>query len=157
MILPYIENIAGNAEEPLAPFRTTLKPVFEHVGVVSSYNAAAHGADSLANIPLRSVTGGAMFSELWDDVVIKVFGEWVAFTESEDHKGTMVLWEFGAREKFAEVTQAVTAFPVRNPHDYVTITGRFVGPPKPFLIPLMYFERYTFPSRVRRPCSRMVI
>lgn len=87
----------------------------------------SHGADAfMANSPPRAVNGGAMFSELHDDVVGRVFGEWIAFTENEDRRGTMVMWEFDAQAKVAEVPIGDTAFPVRKPHYYVAITGTCV-------------------------------
>lgn len=77
-------------------------------------------------MPPRSVTGGVLFKDLWDDVVGQVFGEWVAFTEQEDHKPTSLLWESGVREKIAEVSPSATAFPVRVPHYYLVVTARWV-------------------------------
>lgn len=67
-----------------------------------------------------------MFSELQDDVVGRVFGEWIAFTENEDCRGSMVIWEFDAQAKIAEVPIGDTAYPVRKPHYYVAITGACV-------------------------------
>ncbi|KAF8066753.1 FAD-binding domain-containing protein [Lyophyllum atratum] len=125
-ILPYIEGDAQSSSTVLAPFRSdTLKPIFEQTGLAPDYNAVSHGADaSLAGAPPRHITGTVLFSDLWEDLVLRVFGEWVAFTEHEDRKAGMVLWEFGHRDKIAEVKSDVTAFVSREPHYYVAFTGR---------------------------------
>ncbi|KAF9456595.1 hypothetical protein BDZ94DRAFT_1326870 [Collybia nuda] len=122
--LPYIENDDGEAEKRVAPFRTTITPVFERIGTAPNYNVFAHGADAtLADIPPRSVAGGALFSEAWDDVISTAFREWVTFTEKEEHKRSMMMWEFNPRNKIAEVAEKDTAFPTRNPHYHVVITA----------------------------------
>lgn len=127
MILPYIENDKGDAEQLLAPFQTTIQPVFQQVGVAPTLNAVSHGSDSfLSNAPPRSVTGGAMISEIWEDLIGRVFGDWIQFTENEEHKGSVVMWEFYAREKVAETAVNATAYPVRAPHYYVALTARYV-------------------------------
>ncbi|KAF9467436.1 FAD-binding domain-containing protein [Collybia nuda] len=123
VILPYIQSDTGDAEKLIAPFRTEVTPVFEQVRTVPNFNAVSHGSDAaMANSPPRILNGGAMFSELWDDVAEKVFGEWKTFTETEDHKRTMVLWQFVPQAKIAEVGREETAFPVREPHYYVSVT-----------------------------------
>lgn len=125
MILPYIEGDTKEAENLLSPFRTRVKPVFEQTGFAPNFSAVAHGSDAfLANSPPRSIAGGAFFSELWEDVVMRVFGEWASFTEDEDRKASIALWEFDFKDKVAEVDRAETAFPLREPHYYLIITGR---------------------------------
>ena len=124
-ILPYIEGSPEQAEEILSPFRTIVQPVFQRTGVVSSFNAVSHSSDAaLSNLPPRSVSGTALFSELWDDVVTTVFNEWTTYTEVEERKSSIVLWEFCSQEKIAEVRSDATAYPARDPHYYVVVEGR---------------------------------
>jgi len=97
--------------------------------VVSSFNAVSHCSDAaLSNLPPRSVSGTVLFSELWDDVVTIVFNEWMTYTEVEERKSSIVLWEFDFREKIAEVKSDATAYPARDPHYYVVVTGRHSSP-----------------------------
>jgi len=125
-ILPYIEGDAQSSSAVLAPFRSdTLKPVFEQTGLAPDFNAVSHGVDaSLVGAPPRHTTGAVLFSDFWEDLILRVFGEWVAFTEHEDRKAGMVLWEFGHRDKIAEVKSDAMAFVSREPHYYVAFTGR---------------------------------
>ncbi|KAF8883829.1 FAD-binding domain-containing protein [Infundibulicybe gibba] len=128
-IIPYIEGDTQEAEKIIAPFRTTVTPVFERIGSAPNQNAVTHGADAmLANVPPRSAIGGALFTDLWDDVVGQVFGEWRAFTEKEETRASMVMWEFGYRDRIAEVKASDTAYPARSPHYYVLATGRHTQP-----------------------------
>ncbi len=125
MLLPYVEGSTAESEATIAGFRTEVKPVFEQIFHAPNFSIVSHGSDEfLSNSPPRSIIGGAGFGELWEDVLGHVFGEWIGFTENEDRKGCMVMWEFGTREKIAEVPSTDAAFSLRDPHYYVVITGR---------------------------------
>ena len=125
MILPYIDGDQAAAEATLEPFRTKVTPVFAQTGFAPDYNAVSHGADAmLTHVPPRAVVGGASFSQLWDDVIGWVFGEWVQFTEADETKQTMIMFEFGKKGKIDSVAAADTAFPLRDPHYYTIITAR---------------------------------
>jgi hypothetical protein len=124
-ILPYIEGSPEKAEEILSPFRTVAQPVFQRTSMVSSFNAVSHVSDAaLSNLPPRAVSGTVLLSELWDDVVVTVFNEWMTYTEVEGRKSSIVLWEFDFRNKIAEVRSDTTAYPARDPHYYVVVIGR---------------------------------
>lgn len=125
MIIPYIDGDQAAAEAALEPFRTKVKPVFAQTGAAPSFNAVSHGSDSfLAHVPPRYAVGAAAFSELWDDVVGWIFGEWIKYTEQEETKGSMVMFEFGKKGKIDSVDATATAFPLREPHYYTVITAR---------------------------------
>lgn len=64
------------------------------------------------------------FGELWDDIITRVYGEWVEFTENEDRKEAMVMWEFGVRDKISEIPSTQTAYALRDPHYYAVFSGR---------------------------------
>jgi len=129
MILPYLQGSQSSAEAALSPFRTKVTPVFDQTGLAPTFNAVSHASDAfLSGAPPRYLSGGAAFSELWDDVVEHVFGEWVAFTEDEERRSGIVLWEFGFRNKIAEVPKAATAFSVRDPSYYAVVTARYSRP-----------------------------
>lgn len=125
LLLPYVEGNPKDSEAAIARFRTEVKPVFEHIVHAPTFNAVAHASDaSFSNLPSSSLNGGVAFGDLWEDVIIHVFGEWVAFTENEDTKGSMLMWEFGVKDKIAEVPRTATAFALRDPHYYAVVTGR---------------------------------
>lgn len=127
LLFPYVEGPQPTAGAALSPFRTSITPVFEQTAFAPTFNAVSHGSDEfLSNAPPRYIIGGAAFSELWDDVVARVFGEWVAYTEEESTKGSFIVWELWNREKVASVGRAETAFSVREPHYYVVANARYV-------------------------------
>ncbi|KAM6494399.1 FAD-binding domain containing protein [Amanita muscaria] len=128
-ILPYIEGPQEKAEKALEPFRTIAQPVFQRTTIVPSFNAVSHASDAaLSNLPPRLVSGTVLYSEFWDDVIIKVFQEWVAYTEVDERRSSIVLWEFDRREKIAAVETNATAYPARDAHYYAVITARHSSP-----------------------------
>ncbi|PPQ72897.1 hypothetical protein CVT24_001494 [Panaeolus cyanescens] len=129
LILPYIENNETPVDKVLDPFRTIAKPIFEGLAPVKGFEAASHGADqALANPPPRMITDGAIFGDLWDDVITDAFGRWVAFTEQEEFRASYVIWEFGHRDKITEKKPEDMAFPARDPHYYVIAATRYSDP-----------------------------
>ncbi|KAK7439343.1 hypothetical protein VKT23_017569 [Stygiomarasmius scandens] len=124
LILPYIEDV-HKTDTILAPFREIVKPIFEGVGPAPNFSAVAHAADdSLKGVPPRQIIDGALFSDLWEDVVSKAFGDWIQFTEQPQFRATVCMWEFWHQEKIAETDVGKMAFAARDPHYYVVVTGR---------------------------------
>ncbi|KAI0080431.1 FAD-binding domain-containing protein [Panus rudis PR-1116 ss-1] len=133
LLLPYIEGTPEEGEKALEPLKTDVKPVFEQIFSAPNFNTVSHGADAmLAHIPPRAATGGATFTDIWDDVVGQIFGEWAAFTDPSvdagDRLQSVIMWEFPYREKIASVPSDATAFPLRVPHSYVVATARYSKP-----------------------------
>ncbi|KIJ42255.1 hypothetical protein M422DRAFT_254662 [Sphaerobolus stellatus SS14] len=129
LILPYIEGTAEEAKSALAPFTETIKPVFQQIVSVPTFNAVSHSSDEfLAHVPPRAILGGALFSDLWEDIITKVFFDWMTFTENEDSRQSVVFWELFFRDKITEVKEEDTAYPARKPHYYAVITGRHSTP-----------------------------
>ncbi|KIJ42149.1 hypothetical protein M422DRAFT_48356 [Sphaerobolus stellatus SS14] len=129
LILPYIEGTEEETKFALAPFTETIKPVFQQIVSVPTFNAVSHSADAfLAHVPPRAALGGALFSNLWEDTITKVFLDWMAFTENEDSRQSVVMWELFARDKIAEVREEDTAYPARKPHYYAIVDGRHTSP-----------------------------
>ncbi|KAJ3483613.1 hypothetical protein NLI96_g6192 [Meripilus lineatus] len=125
LLLPYVEGTPKDSETSIDKFRTEVQPVFEQLDHVPSFTAVSHASDSfLANSPPRSIFGGVAFGELWDDIITRVYGEWVEFTENEDRKEAMVMWEFGVRDKISEIPSTQTAYALRDPHYYAVFSGR---------------------------------
>ncbi|KAF8885448.1 FAD-binding domain-containing protein [Infundibulicybe gibba] len=129
LLLPYVEGSAAQGNKTLLPFRSTNPaPFVDQVTSAPDFNAVSHAADSiLAGVPPRAMIGGALFGDLWDDVVSKVYDEWASFTVGDSINST-IMWEFGFREKITEVKSDATAYPARKPHYYVTFTGRHTLP-----------------------------
>jgi len=129
MVLPYIEGSETEASSTITPFRTEITPVFEQTGFAPNLNAVSHSADAtLAAAPPRAIIGGAFFGDLWDEMVMQAFGEWVQYTEKEENRASMVMWELGHRDAIAKVGVEETAFPFREPHYYAIVQGRHTSP-----------------------------
>ncbi|KAF9264369.1 FAD-binding domain-containing protein [Marasmius fiardii PR-910] len=128
LLLPYIENENTKPEEVLAPFREPVKPLFEGLAEVQGFSAVSHGADQvLDGGPPRMVIDGALFKDLWDDVIGEAFGRWCQFTEVEEFKGSLMMWEFGHRDKLTERKVEDMAFAARDPHYYVAVIPRYIN------------------------------
>ncbi|KAG6872366.1 hypothetical protein C0995_010285 [Termitomyces sp. Mi166 len=129
LLLPYIENDATPPDEVLAPFRELVKPIFEGLQTVDGYLAVSHGADqALTGAPPRMTTDGALFSDLWDDVIGRAFDSWIQFTEDQEFKGSIMMWEFGHRDKLAERKVEDMAFGAREKHYYMVTISRHSDP-----------------------------
>ncbi|KAG6865596.1 hypothetical protein C0993_007919 [Termitomyces sp. T159_Od127] len=129
LLLPYIENDATLPDEVLVPFRELVKPIFEGLGTVDGYLAVSHGADqALSGAPPRMTIDGALFSDLWDDVIGKAFGSWIQFTEDQEFQGSIIMWEFGHRDKITERKVEDMAFGAREKHYYMVAIPRYSNP-----------------------------
>ncbi|PFH47766.1 hypothetical protein AMATHDRAFT_6434 [Amanita thiersii Skay4041] len=132
IILPYVESpTIEQAEQILSPFLITVQPIFRQTFLVPTFHAVTHSADEmLAHLPPRSIMGGALFSDLWEDVVQDTFNDWVSWTQDAngERNASIVLWEFDRRDKIAEVKKEETAFAARDPWYYVVATSRHVSP-----------------------------
>ncbi|KAL0066808.1 hypothetical protein AAF712_006209 [Marasmius tenuissimus] len=129
LIVPYIENDKVSPDTVLSPFRELAKPIFEGLGTVDNFTAVSHAVDqSLAGLPPRLHLAGALITDLWDDVVSNVFGEWVKFTDQEEFKATTVMWELAHRDKITDIKAEDMAFPERSPHYYVVALSRNTDP-----------------------------
>ncbi|KAG7087192.1 hypothetical protein E1B28_013173 [Marasmius oreades] len=128
LLLPYIENDATPPDEVLAPFRELVKPIFEGLATVDGYLPVTHGADqALSGAPPRMSIDGALFGDLWDDVVGQAFGSWVGFTEDPEFRSTIVMWELGHRDKIVERKVEDMAFAAREKHYYMAAIPRFTN------------------------------
>lgn len=128
-IMPYIKGSPDKAEQLLSPFYTNLQPVFQRIDTVPSLASFARANDrTLDKCSRRFISSTAPFSKLWDDVVTTAYQDWVAFTEAEEFRGSMLLWEFPHSDKIAEVKEDATAFPLRVPHYYVVVMGSHSSP-----------------------------
>lgn len=125
MVLPYIEGNQASAEAILEPFRTMASPVFAQTETAATHNAVSHGGDDfLLNAPPRVVIACALFSELYDDVMERLWTEWVEFTETQEARDSLILFEFWKKGKVDGIKVADTAFPVRTPHWYMAMGAR---------------------------------
>ncbi|KAF9482343.1 FAD-binding domain-containing protein [Pholiota conissans] len=125
-ILPWVsQDASGRSAEVLAPFRA-LKPILDTCAPVPDMLAVSHSLDGLfAVAPPHLTIRGALISDLWTDLMLGLFYNWVAFTEENpDAKSTTVLWELSGADKIAAVGSTETAFHAREPHFWVAIQGR---------------------------------
>ncbi|KDQ17852.1 hypothetical protein BOTBODRAFT_29163 [Botryobasidium botryosum FD-172 SS1] len=129
MVVPYFEGTESETSSIIAPFRTEITPVSDRIGIAPTCNAVSHGADAmLASVPPRALLRGALFSDLWDEMAMQVFEEWVRYTDNEETRATMIMWELGYGGKIAKVGVEETAFPVRDPHYYLIVQARHTSP-----------------------------
>lgn len=124
-IFPFIQGDPEGARAILSPFQTEVKPLFTQTRFVPTLNVASHGSDAFfAGVPPRQVTGGVLFGGFWDDVVTRVCNEWISFTENEERRSMMIFWELDLPAGVAQGAKDDMAFPSREPHYYMFITGR---------------------------------
>jgi len=124
MIMPYVSGDIDRAEKVLRPFRDTLKPIIDKSVSLPDMFAVSHIADgNFENTPSRLNVQCAITSDIWTDTALEVWDRWCKFTENDDCKQTLVIWEIGRPDKIAEVGKADTAFHVRDPHYGVIIRG----------------------------------
>jgi hypothetical protein len=127
MIMPYVSGDIDRAEKVLRPFRDTLKPIIDKSVSLPDMFAVSHIADgNFENTPSRLNVQCAITSDIWTDTALEVWDRWCKFTENDDCKQTLVIWEIGRPDKIAEVGKADTAFHVRDPHYGVIIRGGYV-------------------------------
>lgn len=103
-----------------------MKPVFDKIDTVSHINVASHAADaSLVAAPRRLLIRGTIFSDFYPELVLDVWKQWVAFTESsEDVRTSAILFDLTHPEKPAQVKSTDTAFAAREPNYWIAIQGR---------------------------------
>jgi hypothetical protein len=65
-------------------------------------------------------------SPTWEDIALEVWDRWCKFTENDDRKQTLVIWQVGRQEKVAEVSRVNTAFYARDLHNCVIVHGGYV-------------------------------
>ncbi|TCD63939.1 hypothetical protein EIP91_004749 [Steccherinum ochraceum] len=128
--IPYVDGGDSAAAEAFtALFQTKLAPLVSHLASLPSLNTASHAGDALLlDVPPRGVTTAALFSVLYDDVVEWVFNEWLNFTDNEETKRTLALFEFFKRGKVDGVAVGDTAYSVRAPHWYMALGTRHTNP-----------------------------
>ena len=130
IVVPYIEGDPPTAETLLSPFRTRVTPMFAQTTFAPTFNIVSHGVDPfLLNAPPRSVIAGACFSKLYDDVLEWVLAEWLGFTEREEFKQSLIMFEFWRSGTVDAVPVSATAHPVRVPHWYLAMGTRSVFRP----------------------------
>jgi len=124
MIMTYVSGDIDRAEKVLRPFRDTLKPIVDNSVSLPNILAVSHVADgNFESTPSRLNIRGAIVSDIWTDTVLEVWGRWCKFTENDDCKQTLVIWEISRSERIAEVGRMETAFHARDLHYCVTIHG----------------------------------
>ncbi|GJJ15848.1 hypothetical protein Clacol_010126 [Clathrus columnatus] len=124
LLLPYVEGTPAEIETVLAPFRTEVTPLFEQTGLAPTYNAVSHGADSiLSQFPPRRITGGALFSAIWNDLLKSIYDEWLTFTGDNESKSTIIMWEFFPSGKYTEIPVRDTAYAARKRQNYFLVHG----------------------------------
>ncbi|KAJ8091885.1 hypothetical protein AAF712_013556 [Marasmius tenuissimus] len=129
LIVPYIENAKVSPDTVLSPFRKLAKPIFEGLETVENFTGVSHAVDqSFAGLPPRLHLAGALITDLWDDVVSDVFGEWVKFTDQEEFRTATVMWELIHRDKVTDKKTEDMAFSERSPHYYMAALSRNTDP-----------------------------
>ncbi|TCD63940.1 glycerol transporter [Steccherinum ochraceum] len=129
MIFPYIDGKDGTtalAEKALKPLLDAMPPYIpaQLETKATFYDVSRAPEVFLDHAPPRYAVGAASFGDLNDMIVREVFNEWVKYSDQEETRGTMVMFEFGKKGKIDSVAPTATAFPLREPHYYSVITAR---------------------------------
>jgi hypothetical protein len=103
-----------------------VKPIADKTFSSPDQLSVSHASDAqLLHAPRRLKISGTIVADLWTDMVLEVWGRWCQFTEeTEDAKGSTVLFEISDATKIAEVGVTETAFCAREAHYCVAIQGR---------------------------------
>ncbi|GJJ15849.1 hypothetical protein Clacol_010127 [Clathrus columnatus] len=129
LFIPYVEGTPEEVDAVISPFRTEITPLLEQTVTLASFMQAAHFTDGITKqFPPRRINGLALFSGLWDDLVLSMYDEWLKFTENNDSKTSLVLWEFHPPGKNTEIDIKDTAYPCRKQQNYFNIYGLHTSP-----------------------------
>jgi hypothetical protein len=123
--MTYVSGDAARAERVLHPFRHTLTPITDQSATLDNMFEVSHVADeNLREMPRRMNMQAAVVSDIRTDTALEVWDQWRQFTENEDGKESIILWEIDRPEKILGAGKVDSAVHPRDPHYCVVIYGR---------------------------------
>ncbi|TFY67759.1 hypothetical protein EVG20_g3835 [Dentipellis fragilis] len=130
IVAPWIS--AGAERSPhqiLEPLRIKATPVVDKITTAPDQTTLSHASDaSQARAPRRLQIRGGAFSKFWTDIMVGSWERWVKFTEdNEDARASTLIWDVRNPGAITKVGPTDTAYPIRKPHCFVAIQGRWVS------------------------------